>query len=106
MLNKTDSAQSEVSLTEIVKLDSDFVRAARVGDFARHDDTTIPTVTPGIASSQSRIATAIANDGEKAWSIVGPYGAGKSTFGLILAKLFSSRAGGNGPVTCLSKSGS
>ena len=57
-------------------------------------------VTPSVQESATRILTGLApTSTQRAFRVVGPYGSGKSAFGLFLARLFWER--GQGPATTL-----
>ena len=83
--------KATTELADIVRLESGFVRAVNIADNDRLDELPRLKVTPNIVRALAQITGAIRGSKDRAWSIVGPYGAGKSTFGLLLAGLLSSK---------------
>lgn len=83
--------RATVELADIVRLESGFVRAVNIADNDRLDELPRLKVTPNIVRALAQITGAIDGSKDRAWAIVGPYGAGKSTFGLLVAGLLSQK---------------
>lgn len=83
--------RATIELADIVRLESGFVRAVNIADNDRLDELPRLMVTPNIVRALAQITGAIGGSKDRAWAIVGPYGAGKSTFGLLVAGLLSQK---------------
>ncbi len=70
-----------------------FLRSVRIDrDVQRADAVAGYVVTPHVRHVLGRIAEALAlNSAERAWTITGPYGTGKSAFALFLIRLLSAQ---------------
>jgi len=78
------------TLTELgqsVHLEAGFVRAANLDDIGRLEELPRFKVTPNTARALREVMTAMHESRDRAWAVVGPYGAGKSTFALLIAAL-------------------
>lgn len=80
-----------MDLTQSVRLEAGFVRAANLDDIGSLEDLPRLKVTPNIVRALSQITTAMHGSRERAWAVVGPYGAGKSTFALLVAALLTGK---------------
>ena len=85
------AAQQSASLLNVVEVGRRFRRAVNL-----NRDTGSPealdgyVVTPAVRRALSRITNGIDDArGDRAWSLVGPYGSGKSAFAVFLADLLS-----------------
>ena len=83
--------ENSTSLLNLVEVGRRFQRAVNLGR-----DTGSPNaldgylVTPAVRRALVQIANGLDNeDGDRAWSLVGPYGSGKSAFAVFLADLLS-----------------
>lgn len=85
------SHNTAIDLAEFVRVESGFVRAVNIDDIDRLDELPRLKVTPNIVRALTQISAPIGVSGDRAWAIVGPYGAGKSMFGLLLAGLLSEK---------------
>ena len=85
---------SSFQLSDVLSVDSQFGRSINLErDF--YSDLTIDgyVVTSTTVRSLSRVVEAIKSRGSnRAWTLTGPYGSGKSTFGLFVGKIFDIRA--------------
>ena len=71
--------------------------ARDAGDPDAHDGY---VVTPSVRDAAVRLVAGLSSDSrQRAFRVVGPYGAGKSAFGVFVAQLFRER--GDGPVSKL-----
>ncbi len=68
-----------------------FIRAASLEDIERLDELPRLKVTPNIVRAVTQIATSMRGSRERAWAVIGPYGAGKSTFAVLMAALLTER---------------
>jgi len=68
-----------------------FVRAASLEDIERLDELPRLKVTPNIVRAMTQIATSMLGSPERAWAVIGPYGAGKSTFAVLMAALLTEK---------------
>ncbi len=79
----------QIDPTQSMQLEAGFVRAANLDDIGRLQELPRLKVTPNIVRALSQIAAAMHHSRERAWALVGPYGAGKSTFALLVASLLA-----------------
>lgn len=80
-------------LSDCITIRGRFHRSVSLSkDWQRGVDLSEYVVTPTIKEIARRIVDELEHpDGARAWSITGPYGSGKSAFGLFLADLLASR---------------
>jgi hypothetical protein len=78
-----------ISLEEVVRVSPRFTRSIALGrDFDRADALEGYILTPTGRIVLTRLVEALRGESPaRAWSLTGPYGAGKSAFGLFLAQL-------------------
>lgn len=80
---------ARIDLNQSVQLEAGFVRATNLDDIGRLEELPRLKVTPNIVSALRQITTAMYESRERSWAVVGPYGAGKSTFALLVAALLA-----------------
>jgi len=89
---KTDDQASEatgeaIRLSEMVGVRSRFLRSVNLErDFGTDAPLDGYVPTPGALAALARIGGGVRTASERAWSVTGPYGTGKSAFALLLAK--------------------
>ncbi len=89
---KTDDQASEaageaIRLSEVVGVRSRFLRSVSLErDFGTDAPLDGYVPTPGALAALARIGGGVRTASERAWSVTGPYGTGKSAFALMLAK--------------------
>lgn len=78
------------SLQQIIHIEQSAVRSIRLeDDFQQAGLTPNYVLTPQGLVSLERVFNGLANQGTKAWTLTGPYGSGKSFFGLFLSRLLN-----------------
>jgi polynucleotide 5'-kinase involved in rRNA processing len=82
---------SAKSLRDLVKVRGRFHRSVQLAKDARDPHTLDEYVLTPTARdlAQQILASLTLSSGERAWSITGPYGTGKSAFALFLAELLT-----------------
>lgn len=78
------------SLQQLIRIDQSTVRSIRLEDDFRQVEA-LPNyvlTAQGLATLE-RVFTGLTNQGTKAWTLTGPYGSGKSFFGLFLGRLLN-----------------
>lgn len=88
-MQRPDLVLQQIDPTQSMQLEAGFVRAANLDDISRLDELPRLKVTPNIIRALSQISAAMRDSRERAWAVVGPYGAGKSTFALLVAALLA-----------------
>jgi hypothetical protein len=78
-----------------IRVDSNYTRSINIERDSEQVASFRPyVITTRAAQTLERMATALESSGSpKAWALVGPYGAGKSAFGLYLSNLLGSQEG-------------
>lgn len=89
------SQKAAADLGRFVSVDPYFVRAININDIDRLDDLPRLRVTPKIVRALTQIVGSMSSSRDRAWAVVGPYGVGKSIFGLLLAGLLSEKRASN-----------
>lgn len=86
---------SETLLSNIIRIRSNYLRAIRLEDDIS-DSSVLGgyTLTAQALNTLKRITEGITNH-SRAWTLTGPYGSGKSFFGLFLANLLDPRRSGH-----------
>jgi hypothetical protein len=84
---------SKFRISDLFQIQNRFLRSAHLErDFADPSSLQGYVVTDQTKRSIERLAEGLApNSGQRAWRITGDYGAGKSSFGLVLAHAFAGR---------------
>ena len=87
--------QEPASLASLVEVERRFRRSVNLDrDAGSTDALGGYVVTPAVRRALSQITEGLDDEaGDRAWSLVGPYGSGKSAFAVFLADLLS--GGGN-----------
>ena len=86
-----DAGQESTSLVNLVEVGRRFQRSVNLDrDTGSPDALSGYVVTPAIRRALSQITDGLGDAaGDRAWSLVGPYGSGKSAFAVFLADLLS-----------------
>ena len=86
-----DAGQESASLVNLVEVGRRFRRSVNLDrDTGSPDALDGYVVTPAVRRALSQITDGLADAaGDRAWSLVGPYGSGKSAFAVFLADLLS-----------------
>ena len=86
-----DTSQAPVNLASLVEVERRFRRSVNLDrDAGSTDALDGYVVTPAVRRALSQITEGLDDaDGDRAWSLVGPYGSGKSAFAVFLADLLS-----------------
>ena len=86
-----DAGQESTSLVNLVEVGRRFQRSVNLGrDTGSPDALNGYVVTPAVRRALSQITDGLDDAaGDRAWSLVGPYGSGKSAFAVFLADLLS-----------------
>ena len=86
-----DAGQESTSLVNLVEVGRRFQRSVNLGrDTGSPDALNGYVVTPAVRRALSQITDGLGDAaGDRAWSLVGPYGSGKSAFAVFLADLLS-----------------
>lgn len=86
-----DAGQESTSLVNLVEVGRRFQRSVNLDrDTGSPDALNGYVVTPAVRRALSQITDGLSHAaGDRAWSLVGPYGSGKSAFAVFLADLFS-----------------
>ena len=86
-----DAGQESARLVNFVEVERRFPRSVNLDrDTASADALDGYIVTPAVRRALSQIAGGLSEKGgDRAWSLVGPYGSGKSAFAVFLADLLS-----------------
>ena len=86
-----DAGQESASLVNLVEVGRRFRRSVNLArDTGSPDALDGYVVTPAVRRALSQITDGLADAaGDRAWSLVGPYGSGKSAFAVFLADLLS-----------------
>ena len=85
----------EPLLSEIVQIRANHLRAVRLeGDLSNENLLEGYTLTAQALLALGRIADGLTNH-SRAWTLTGPYGSGKSFFGLFLANLLDKQRSGH-----------
>ena len=80
-------------LSEIVKINSSFCRSININeDLNKQEILSNYICSPSIEVTLLNIANNIANTNQSAFTLTGPYGSGKSTFGIFFSSLLSTDA--------------
>lgn len=78
------------SLQQLIHIDQNTVRSIRLeDDFKQVEALPNYVLTAQGLASLERVFTGLTNQGTKAWTLTGPYGSGKSFFGLFLGRLLN-----------------
>ena len=90
-----DAHQEPANLASLVEVERRFRRSVNLDrDAGSTDALDGYVVTPAVRRALSQITEGLDDEaGDRAWSLVGPYGSGKSAFAVFLADLLS--GGGN-----------
>lgn len=85
------ASESSTSLLNLVEVGRRFQRAVNLSrDTGSPDALDGYLITPAVRRALAQIAGGLGDDeGDRAWSLVGPYGSGKSAFAVFLADLLS-----------------
>ena len=86
-----DAGQAPTSLVNLVEVGRRFQRSVNIDrDTGSPDALNGYVVTPAVRRALSQITDGLGDAaGDRAWSLVGPYGSGKSAFAVFLADLLS-----------------
>ena len=86
-----DAGQASTSLVNLVEVGRRFQRSVNLDrDTGSPDALNGYVVTPAVRRALSQITDGLGDAaGDRAWSLVGPYGSGKSAFAVFLADLLS-----------------
>ena len=86
-----DAGQESTSLVNLVEVGRRFQRSVNLDrDTGSPDALSGYVVTPAVRRALSQITDGLGDAaGDRAWSLVGPYGSGKSAFAVFLADLLS-----------------
>ena len=85
-------------LTELIRVNTNYTRSINL-ERDGEDDSAIRPYVITVRSRQvfERIASAFgSDDAPRSWALIGPYGAGKSAFGLFLSRLLANSSGAGG----------
>ena len=93
-----DASQESASLVNRVEVERRFRRSVNLDRDAGSPDALHGyLVTPAVRRALSQITDGLADaTGDRAWSLVGPYGSGKSAFAVYLADLLSGSGSSGG----------
>ena len=93
-----DASQESASLVNRVEVERRFRRSVNLDRDAGSPDALHGyLVTPAVRRALSQITDGLADaTGDRAWSLVGPYGSGKSAFAVFLADLLSGSGSSGG----------
>ena len=86
-----DASQARANLASLVEVERRFRRSVNLDrDAGSPEALDGYVVTPAVRRALSQITEGLDDaDGDRAWSLVGPYGSGKSAFAVFLADLLS-----------------
>ena len=86
-----DAGQESTSLVNLVEVGRRFQRSVNLDrDTGSPDALNGYVVTPAVRRALSQITGGLGDAaGDRAWTLVGPYGSGKSAFAVFLADLLS-----------------
>ena len=86
-----DTSQAPANLASLVEVERRFRRSVNLDrDAGSTDALDGYVVTPAVRRALSQITEGLDDaDGDRAWSLVGPYGSGKSAFAVFLADMLS-----------------
>ena len=88
------ASENSTSLLTLVEVGRRFRRAVNLGrDTGSPDALEGYLVTPAVCRALAQVTNGLGDeDGDRAWSLVGPYGSGKSAFAVFLANVLSPRS--------------
>ncbi len=84
--------RSADQLVDPSALTPSYARATNLEDLARLESLPSFRMTPSMMRALNHISSRSADSRERAWAVVGPYGAGKSTFALLVAGILAQPA--------------